>query len=53
MSEPVAMTAPDPREPSTESLEGRRQRRNVRLALIHAALALGFLALFVWAQVHR
>ena len=30
-----------------------RSRRNVRLALIHAALALGFLAAFVWAQVHR
>lgn len=30
-----------------------RARRNVRLAIIHALLALGFLALFVWAQVHR
>jgi hypothetical protein len=27
--------------------------RNVRLALIHVALALGFLAWFVWAQVQR
>jgi hypothetical protein len=25
----------------------------VRLALIHVAIALGFLAWFVWAQVHR
>ena len=30
-----------------------RSRRNLRLALVHAALALGFLAWFVWAQVHR
>lgn len=30
-----------------------RARRNVRLALIHVAIALGFLAWFVWAQVHR
>ena len=30
-----------------------RARRNVRLALLHVALALGFLAWFVWAQVHR
>jgi hypothetical protein len=29
------------------------RRRNVRLALVHAAIALGFLAWFVWAQVHR
>jgi len=29
------------------------RRRNVRLALVHVALALGFLAWFVWAQVHR
>lgn len=28
-----------------------RARRNVRLALIHAAIALGFLALFVWSQL--
>lgn len=30
-----------------------RARRNVRLALIHVAIALGFLAWFVWAQVQR
>lgn len=30
-----------------------RRRRNIRLALIHVALALGFLAWFVWAQVQR
>jgi len=30
-----------------------RRRRNVRLAIAHALLALGFLAAFVWAQVHR
>jgi len=30
-----------------------RARRNIRLAIVHALLALGFLALFVWAQVHR
>lgn len=36
---------PDPRD--------ERSRRNVRLALLHVALALGFLAWFVWSQVHR
>jgi hypothetical protein len=30
-----------------------QRRRNIRLALIHVALALGFAAWFVWAQVHR
>lgn len=30
-----------------------RRRRNVRLAWAHVALALGFLAAFIWAQVHR
>jgi len=30
-----------------------RRRRNVRLAIAHALLALGFLAAFIWAQVHR
>ena len=34
----------DPRE---------RRRRNIQLALVHVALALGFLAWFVWAQVQR
>lgn len=38
-------TAMDPEE--------RRRRNNVRLALIHAGIALGFLAWFVWAQVQR
>jgi hypothetical protein len=28
-----------------------RSRRNVRLALVHGALALAFLALFVWSQL--
>jgi hypothetical protein len=39
---PVAMVDPE-----------ERRRRNVRLALLHVALALGFLAWFVWAQVQR
>jgi len=39
------MALPDP--------QNERRRRNVRLAIAHALLALGFLALFVWAQVHR
>jgi len=43
----------DPRDPSTKDFEGRRRRRNVQLALVHVALALGFLAWFVWAQVQR
>jgi len=44
MTEPAtAMTPPD----------DERRRRNVRLAIAHALLALGFLAWFVWAQVHR
>lgn len=30
-----------------------RRRRNVLLFLIHVAIALGFLAAFVWVQVHR
>ena len=29
------------------------RRRNIRLALVHVALALGLLAWFVWAQVQR
>ena len=33
--------------------QDERRRRNVRLFLIHLALALGFLVAFVWAQVHR
>ncbi len=33
--------------------QDERRRRNLRLAWLHAALALGFLAWFVWAQVHR
>ena len=43
MSETSAV-AVDPRD---------RRRRNIQLALVHVALALGFLAWFVWAQVHR
>ena len=30
-----------------------QRRRNVRLALVHVAIALCFLAWFVWAQVQR
>ena len=30
-----------------------RHRRNVRLALAHALIALAFLAVFVWVTVHR
>ena len=43
MSE-TAVVAVDPRE---------RRRRNIQLALVHVALALGFLAWFVWAQLQR
>jgi hypothetical protein len=39
------MALPDPQD--------ERHRRSVRLALAHALFALGFLALFVWVQVHR
>jgi preprotein translocase subunit SecD len=28
-------------------------RRNVKMALIHLAIALGFLAAFVWSVSHR
>ena len=38
--------------PMTDPQDERR-RRNVRLALAHALLALGFLVAFIWAQVHR
>jgi hypothetical protein len=45
MSEPgPVMATPD---------EERRRRNNIRLALVHVAPALGFLAWFVWAQVQR
>jgi hypothetical protein len=37
----------------TPEEEQRRRRRNVQLALVHVALALGILAWFVWAQVQR
>jgi hypothetical protein len=30
-----------------------RARRNIWLALIHVLIAAGFVAAFVWAQVHR
>ena len=29
------------------------RRRNILLAWLHVALALGFLGWFVWAQAHR
>ena len=48
----AAVSDPQDERPPTEALGGRR-RRNVRLFLIHLALALGFLVAFVWAQVHR
>ena len=44
MSAGAAQAMVDPEE---------RRRRTVRLAIAHALLALGFLAAFVWAQVHR
>jgi hypothetical protein len=31
----------------------QRSRRNVRLALIHVAIALAVLAAFVWSQVGK
>ena len=37
----------------TRDPEQERRRRNIQLALVHVALALGFLAWFVWAQVQR
>ena len=33
--------------------DDERRRRNIMLAWLHVALALGFLAWFVWAQVQR
>ena len=30
-----------------------RRRSNVRLAVVHVLIALGILAGFIWAQVHR
>jgi hypothetical protein len=33
--------------------DDERRRRNIQLAWLHVALALGFLAWFVWAQVQR
>ena len=39
---------------ATATMDPKEQRRrNIRLALIHVALALGFLAWFVLAQVQR
>lgn len=40
-------------EPAVRDPRDDLRRRNIRLALIHVALALGFLAWFVWAQVQR
>lgn len=42
------MTGAAVRDPQDE-----RRRRTLLLAWAHVALALGFLAWFVWAQVHR
>ncbi len=33
--------------------QGRKARRTVVLALVHLALAVGILALFVFLQMHR
>lgn len=30
-----------------------RGRRSVRLAIIHALIAVGFMAAFMWVQAHR
>jgi hypothetical protein len=49
----LAVTPEEQQRPPTEDLEGKRRRRNVQLALVHVALALGILAWFVWAQVQR
>ena len=38
---------------ATVTDEERRRRNNVRLAWLHVALAVFFVAWFVWAQVHR
>ena len=31
----------------------RRARRNVVLALVHVALAVGIMLLFMWTQAHK
>ncbi len=41
----MAMALPDPQQ--------ERRRRSVRLAIIHALLALGFLVAFIWVQALR
>lgn len=38
----TAVTAPDP-----------QRRRSVRLALIHALIAIAFMVAFIWVQAHR
>ncbi len=38
---------------SDSSISPEMARRNVKMALIHLALALGFLAAFVWSVSHR
>jgi HAMP domain-containing protein len=43
------MTSESPAQP----LRQQQARRTTRLALLHLALALGILALFVWSTVHR
>jgi len=40
------MALPDPQQEE-------RRRRNVRLAIIHGLVALGFLVAFVWVQALR
>jgi len=38
---------------ATTAISPELARRNVKVALIHLALALGFLAAFVWSVSHR
>lgn len=40
-------------ESSPRQIRQQQARRTTRLALLHVALALGILALFVWSTVHR
>lgn len=40
-------------ELSPQQIRQQQARRTTRLALLHVALALGILALFVWSTVHR
>ncbi len=37
----------------TSGISSEMAKRNVKMALIHLAIALGFLAAFVWSVSHR